>query len=114
MDLFIWWAIVYTILFTGNNMAGIVRIKICKRCNKAWPMVGKQTVCRACRQQAHKEACKSWHKKEGKGVRTAYQKKVGLTFEFTGGQWYWRASNGLTNGPFDTLRAAKRDANKAF
>lgn len=106
-------------------MPGIVKIKICKRCNKAYPMVGKQTVCRKCAQQVHKQASKNWWAKQAAGIRKKYdapggedkreyKRSLGLTFEFTGGKWHWVAKNGLTNGPFDTLGAARKDANKAL
>jgi len=109
-------------------MPGTVKIKICKHCARAFPMVGRQTVCRECSQKRHKEACFAWWKRQPQGIRKKYETRGGenkrdynhnaarpeLTFEFTAGKWYWRAANGLTNGPFDTIRAARQDAYTAL
>ncbi len=109
-------------------MAEDLKIKPCKRCATPFTAMGKQTVCPKCVRENHKKACLNWQAAQKQGWRKKYEQRGGnnkrdynrreakqsLTFEFTEGKWYWRAGNGLTNGPFDTIRAARKDANTAL
>lgn len=87
-----------------------IKIKYCKHCLKIFKAVGNQTVCKICTIKRHKAECKRWYQKSKEPVKST----CGITFEFRGGYWYWSHINGLNNGPFETLKKARRDAKKAI
>ena len=101
----------------ARRKGGKVVNRPCKHCGEVLPMVGKQRVCKKC-QRAQKTAWQNEYKHipaaERKVRADKRRKDLGLTFSFSGGKWTWHAPNGLSNGPFDTIRAARNDARKAF
>lgn len=110
--------IVFTISFLGEKMTR-EEIKPCKHCKEPFTAHhGNQQVCPRCVKQKHRDECRAWYRKH-RGIKRgrpvgSIKRVVKLTFAFTGGKWYWRAENGLSNGPFDTLRDARQDAKQAL
>ena len=91
-------------------------IRVCYKCGKP---VGKgKRVCLECRKEAHKLACEKWYR-EGKNKnkrkpRFHEEKPTGYSFWFLKGKWYWKHESGLENGPFETLKEARKDFQDAM
>lgn len=91
----------------------------CQRCHQV-PLTEKnQKYCADCREEQDRQSRRKWYANH-KGQRRAYHlmaqkmpKLPGITFSFTSGKWYWQKEN-LGNGPFDSLKAARLDAKRAF
>ena len=90
-------------------------IRVCYKCGKE---VGKgKKVCLDCRKEAHKLACEKWYREgraKGKKPRFHEEKPTGYSFSFLKGEWYWKHESGLENGPFETLKEARKDFLKAM
>ncbi|MGN1058184.1 MAG: hypothetical protein ACI4Q7_02380 [Candidatus Avelusimicrobium sp.] len=78
-----------------------------------------QKYCADCRIQKKREWVRKAYERKHPNAkkycpRNRNVKIQGLTFSFTGGKWFWKHTNGLTNGPFDSFGSARNDAKKAF
>ena len=96
-----------------KRKGGRVVNRPCERCETVLPMV----VCKRCQQARKNEWQNEYNhlsETERKARADRRKKDLGLPFSFSGGKWTWHAPNGLSNGPFDTIRAARNDARKAF
>ena len=90
-------------------------IRTCYKCGKE--VAKGKRVCLDCRKEAHKLACEKWYREgreKGKKPRFHEEKPTGYSFSFLKGKWYWKHESGLENGPFETLKEARKDFLKAM
>ena len=91
--------------------------KICTCCGKKVLLRKRQRVCEACQKENHKLAC-AYYRKNGwtkfkraeRTYNTRPERPKGFTFSLRSGKWYWEHPNGLENGPFDTIKEARKEA----
>lgn len=93
-------------------------LKRCRQCKRAFQGGNRALYCDICQAEKKKEWKRAWYERNKHGQvfgrrRGDVLKRNGFTLEFCGGKWFWSA-RGLRNGPFDTIRSARKDAAKAF
>lgn len=93
-------------------------LKRCRQCKRAFQGGNRALYCDICQAEKKKEWKRAWYERNKHGQvfgrrRGDVLKRNGFTLEFCGGKWFWSAG-GLRNGPFDTIRSARKDAAKAF
>lgn len=95
------------------------KTRFCERCGeKVVFRSNRQKYCDDCKKQIQREYARKWYDRTHDNVPPyqprEYGRRVpGLTFSFTGGKWHWEKGT-LSNGPFATLKAARKDADKAI
>lgn len=93
-------------------------LKRCRQCKRSFEGGNRALYCDICQAEKKKEWKRAWYERNKHGQvfgrrRGDVLKRNGFTLEFCGGKWFWSAG-GLRNGPFDTIRSARKDAAKAF